>query len=312
MVKEQRAYHHKFVNSRQPDPKIYSVGNIVFARWAVCLDAARGQVDKLTYPFTGQWQIIAKLHGASYEVEHCTSKAQDKKHASDLSPYSVELIPFRPLNSADNKFGQLYHKFKEHPYKEAGIKGFTPPTPFAAPSQFLTTDNSLCFTWPTLTELNEEILSDFGPDKDEEMDMGDLVIYVSGLYIGPPPSAPLCSIPAAPLATTLAQHIINSANKMFFISWKIGSTVCEWRLVRVVFGANTFSYPSCLEDGKYIVDFYTSHPSNSRLNAINQRLWLCYHSQEDSMGPCLSCDTHLIKPSNTSEAYALHHKLFLF
>jgi hypothetical protein len=30
------------------------------------------------------------------------------------------------------------------------------------------------------------------------------------------------------------------------------------------------------------------------------------------MGPCLSCDTHLIKPSNTSEAYALRHKLFPF
>jgi hypothetical protein len=30
------------------------------------------------------------------------------------------------------------------------------------------------------------------------------------------------------------------------------------------------------------------------------------------MGPCLSCDTHLIKPSNTSEAYASHHKLFPF
>jgi hypothetical protein len=98
------------------------------------------------YPFTGPWRIIAKLHGASYKVEHCTSKAQDKKHASDLSPYPVELIPFRPLDGADNQFGQLYRKFKEHPYKEAGIKGFTPPTPFVAPSQFLTNDDSLCFT----------------------------------------------------------------------------------------------------------------------------------------------------------------------
>jgi hypothetical protein len=121
-------------------------------------------------------------------------------------------------------------------------------------------------------------LSDFGPDEDEEMDMGNLVVHVPGLYTGPPPLAPLCSIPAVPMVTTLDQCIINIANKLFFISWKIGSTICEWQLVRVVLGATTSLYPSCLEDGQYIVDFYTSHPSDSQLNAINQRFWLCYHS----------------------------------
>jgi hypothetical protein len=76
--------------------------------------------------------------------------------------------------------------------------------------------------------------------------------------------------------------------------------------------ATTSSYPSCLEDGKYIVDFYTSHPSDSRMNAVNQRFWLCYHSREDLMGPCSSCDTHLIRPTDTSEAYASRHHLFSF
>jgi hypothetical protein len=108
LAKEQRAYHCEFVNSRWPDPRIYSVGNIVFARRAVRSDAAQGQVNKLSYPFTGPWQIISKLHGASYEIKHCTSKARDKKHASDLSPYPAELIPFCPLDGADNQFGQLY------------------------------------------------------------------------------------------------------------------------------------------------------------------------------------------------------------
>ncbi len=45
-----------------------------------------------------------------------------------------------------------------------------------------------------------------------------------------------------------------------------------------------------------------SHPSDSRMNAVNQRFWLCYHSLEDLMGPCSSCDTHLIRPTNTSKA----------
>jgi len=56
LVKEQRAYHCELVNSRRPDPTIYSVGGIVFAHHAVRSDAARGQVDKLSYPFTSQIQ----------------------------------------------------------------------------------------------------------------------------------------------------------------------------------------------------------------------------------------------------------------
>ena len=112
--------------------------------------------------------------------------------------------------------------------------------------------------------------------------------------------------------TTLAQRIINSAKKLCFILWKIRFTVHKWRLVCIVFGATTSSYPSCLEKGKDIVQFYTSHPSDFCLNAINRWFWIRYHSQEDLMGPCLSCDTHLIKPSNSSEAYALYHKLFSF
>jgi hypothetical protein len=61
LVKEQQGWHREFINAHRPDPKIYSVGNIVFARRAVQSDASRGWVDKLTYPFTGPWRIVAKL-----------------------------------------------------------------------------------------------------------------------------------------------------------------------------------------------------------------------------------------------------------
>jgi hypothetical protein len=56
LVKEQRAFHREFVNSRWPDPTIYSVGDIVFARRAVRSNAARGQVDKLSFPFHGSME----------------------------------------------------------------------------------------------------------------------------------------------------------------------------------------------------------------------------------------------------------------
>ncbi len=127
---EQRAYHREFVNARQPDPKIYTIGDSVFARRATRSDAGRGQVDKLIYPFTGPWLITAKFDGASYEIKHVLAKRKDKKHASDLSPYPAELIAFQPLVGADNQYGQLHWKICDHPYKEAGITCFTPPNPF--------------------------------------------------------------------------------------------------------------------------------------------------------------------------------------
>ncbi len=312
LVKEQHAFHC-FVNSRRPDPTIYSVGDIVFARRAVRSDAARGQVDKLSYPFTGPWRIVSKLHGMSYELEHCTSKAKDKKHASDLSPYPAELIPFRPLDGADNQFGQLNQKFKEHPYKEAGITGFILPTPFVVPAQFLTTDDSLQFAWPTLAELNEEFMSELGIDVGVDVDDGNGAVHLPGLYTGPPPAPPTCPNPfAIPPASFLAKQIIDGADKLFFISWKIGLNIREWRLVCVALQATTSSYPSCFDDGKYIVDFYTSHPSDSRMNTVIQHFWLRYHSQSDLMGPCSSYNMHLIRPTDTSEAYASRHHLFPF
>jgi hypothetical protein len=234
-----------------PDPKIYLVGDIVFARRAVRSDATRGQVDKLTYPFTGPWQVIAKLHDALYKLKHHLTKSKEKKHTSDLSPYPVELIPFQPLDGANNQYGQLYQKFKGHPYREVDIKWFTPPTPFAIPIQFLQTNADLSFQWPTLTKLNDELYPD-----------------------GPPPPTPTCLIPSTPLTNTLAQCIINSTNRLFFISRKIGGSVDKipkWRIVGVALAPMMASYPSCLNDGCYAIDFYISHLADFWCNAINRR-----------------------------------------
>ncbi len=71
LVREQHSYHCKLINARRPDPRIYSLGDIVFACCAVKSNSSREQVDKLQYIFTGPWRIIAILKGASYELEHC-------------------------------------------------------------------------------------------------------------------------------------------------------------------------------------------------------------------------------------------------
>jgi hypothetical protein len=130
LVEEQRAYHCEFINSRWPDPKLYSIGDMVFACQATRSNAGRGQVNKLIYAFTSPWLVTAKLDGASHKIEHVLTKRKEKKHGSDLSPYPAELIAFWPLDGADNQYSQLNQKISDHPYKEAGIKGFTPPNPF--------------------------------------------------------------------------------------------------------------------------------------------------------------------------------------
>jgi hypothetical protein len=130
----------------------------VFTRRTVCLDSSKGRVDKLQYAYTGPWQITAIIKGASYELEHCsTPTCKDKKHASDLSPYPLELIPFQPVEGLDTHYGQLHKPIKANPFKEAGIDGFKPFSPFKVTAQYLTTDTALAFHWPSLSELNDEM-----------------------------------------------------------------------------------------------------------------------------------------------------------
>jgi hypothetical protein len=138
-------------------------------------------------------------------------------------------------------------------------------------------------------------------------------ILVPGFYTGPPPFAAKCTAPTIPPAAILAQRLIKSSDKLCFISNSIGSgDVREWRIVRVAFEASMASYSSCLVDGQYLVDFYISHPSDSRYNAINKRFWLQYHSQDDIMANSTLVNTHLIRPSDNSVTYASRHKLLPF
>ena len=150
---------------------------------------------------------------------------------------------------------------------------------------------------------------------DDLDEAGDLLTQSPGFYTGPSPPTPTCLIPSTPLANTLAQCIINSTDRLFFISRKIGSSVDdihEWRLVGVALAPTISSYPLCLDDGCYAVDFYISHLAEFRCNAINRRFWIQYHNGNDLSGPCSSLDTHLICPSDTSTAYAKRNKLLPF
>jgi hypothetical protein len=288
----------------------------VFARRATRSDAAKGRVDKLTYAFTGPWRITALLKGASYKLEHCsTPNRKEKKHASDLSPYPLELIPFQPLDGSDTRYGQLHKPITAHPFKEAGINGFDPIKPFKISTNFLTTDQLSQFHWPSLSELNDD-LSPFPWSSEEERHhylSGDTISTLPVMYTGPPPSAPTYSTPTIPPLSILSRSIIQSSDKLFFVSHSIGTNDArEWRLVQVALQESMSSYPSCLQDGRFLVEFYISHPADSRYNAINTRFWLQYHTLGELQSPLSTTDTHLIQPSDSLEDYANRHKLLPF
>jgi hypothetical protein len=128
--------------------------------------------------------------------------------------------------------------------------------------------------------------------------------------MGPPPSMPTYSAPDIPPANILAQRIISSQDRLFFISHAIGSgDIREWHLVGVAFEATMSLYSSFFVDGYYLVDFYIAHPSDFWYNAINKRFWFQYHSHNNIIGPTSLAHTHYILPSDTSKAYATRHCL---
>jgi hypothetical protein len=80
-------------------------------------------------------------------------------------------------------------------------------------------------------------------------------------------------------------------------------------LFAVLFGDSISFYPSALQDGRFLVEFYVAHPNDVRFNATNQRFWLqyCNHTAP-TFG---TMDIHLITPLDTSEKCALHQHLVL-
>jgi hypothetical protein len=227
----------------------------------------------------------------------------------------MELIPFQPLDGPDTWYGQIDKPITAHPFKEAGINWFQPTLPYKVSAQFLTTDQYSDFHWPSLLELHDDLLP-FPWSSEEECChyLADNTIKtLQAMYTAPPLSSPKYSTPTIPSLIILTWSIIQSSDKLFFISNSVGSNdACKLCLVQVAFQESMSQYPSCLQDGCFLVEFYICHPSDSCYNAVNQCFWLQYHTISKLQSPLSSTDTHLIFPSDSSDDYATHHKLLPF
>ena len=179
--------------------------------------------------------------------------------------------------------------------------------PFRVSVNFLTADTGLNFSWPTFAELNEEIfpyLWSFRKEFNTHLD-DNSIIPSPGFYTGPPPSAPKYSAPNIPPANILAQHFIESSDRISFIYHRIVSgDVQEWCLVHVVLEANMSPYSSCLVDGRYLVDFFLSHPNVTVIVLSTKCSGSNTIVRTTFFGKTSSAHTHFIWPSDTSEAYA--------
>lgn len=317
LVHEHRAMHREFINSKRPDPRLYKVGDHVFARRAVRSDAGKERVDKLTYAYTGPWRVTGILPGGSYSLVHVKNeKRTQKKHAADLSPYPLHLLPQQHVDGPDSRYSQIYKEIIPNPFAEAGIEGFVPPKPFQTDTSFARVGVHSDFVWPTLADFNDELGLFDAPDDEFECShayVDALVDEAVTAYTGPPPDPPSHEpvVPTVPHISLLVASIIASTDKLFFIAHKIGvdGATSEWRLVRVALRDSMAVHPSCLQDGQFLVDFYILHPADVRYNAVNQRYWIHYHPFGDAVAANSDLDSHLIRPSDTSDDYARRHHL---
>jgi hypothetical protein len=124
------------------------------------------------------------------------------------------------------------------------------------------------------------------------------------MYTGPPPAKMARAIPhPVPPISALVTSIINSADKLFFVSHLLGNpSAREWRLVGVDLSDSTLTLSSCLQDGCFFVKFFTLHYDNIRFNATNQHYWLHYHTARDITTFTSLTITHMIRPLDTSKA----------
>ncbi len=133
------------------------------------------------------------------------------------------------------------------------------------------------------------------------------------LYNGPPPSPVVIQAPPIPPISLLVRSIIDSSDWLFYVSHSLGNPfVWEWHLIRVALSDSTSLSSLCLQDGRFLVKFYILHFDDFHFNVTSQHYWLQYHSIGEIAIPTSSTTTHLIRPSNSSEAPAAKQKLILF
>ncbi len=187
-------------------------------------------------PGHGTSQLSLRVHCTnSYTVTILPKK--EKKHASDLSPYPAKLIPFQPVDGAgaNTWYGQIYKPVSTHPFKEAGLKRFSPNQLFKAATNLAQTVQCAAFHWPSLSELNDEI-SPFPWASNEEYECymsGNSISTLLVLTTEPPPAALLGFIcrPWFPYMVPYGRRMDRGLKYLFIEDTGSGSFPLPWNFL---------------------------------------------------------------------------------
>jgi hypothetical protein len=262
-------------------------------------------VGKLAYIKRGPYKIIKDYEGGSYELEPLVgrSRATIKKHGSDLYLSPQSSIPHKPIQSSDRSFGDLNKKTILNPYKLIGLEGYEASQPWAAPAaaskiHLAVLDDTPEF--PTVKELDNEF--DGWPESGNPFIDREIST----------PAAPLESVTDNVLAlsttirtkSTIVADLVRSEERLFFISYapEQNQERKEWKLVQINFHKSLQQYPNCLQDGRFLIEFFIEHHRDKHIDICNCRYWLEYHTTNSHKS--LSVDCHILQPSQYSETTA--------
>ena len=121
-------------------------------------------------------------------------------------------------------------------------------------------------------------------------------VFAAARTTRPPTQAPI--IPSVPEIGPLTASILSSDDKLFFISHRVPvSAMTEWTLACVYLQQSVQAHPAALQDGRFLVDFFTCHCSDRYYNAINKYYCIKYHPVLSIANPHRKHITHLICPS---------------
>ena len=106
----------------------------------------------------------------------------------------------------------------------------------------------------------------------------------------------------------LIQSIIQSNDKLFFIAYNCpNENRKEWKLVQLDFSQSMKKHSSCLQDGKFIVNFLIMHPKDTGVWFQHKRYWIEYHKIQSLKR--LHKSYHLLQPSDISVLKAEQEEL---
>ena len=170
-----------------------------------------------------------------------------------MSSVPRHLIPFAPLNGANNAYQQLHKKYIDSPFKEASIEGYTPSQPWRITTKsILTLDVKPGYWFPTLAELNADIDNDatsIDPDTNISQVLGQSSLNNIAWTDHPSDTnTPITTLHGTQKSLSkLMANIIKSDGKLFFISDDVNGRK-EWNLVQVRFDTTIDQNPSVVTD----------------------------------------------------------------